>query len=59
MVRLLIIVLYLPIMIYAIAARLVTGTRSALWFAWNDCRIEHDAMRRSWRLNRLKTEDFE
>lgn len=59
MVRLLIIVLWLPIMIYAVVARLISGFRSAVWFAWNDCRIEHDAMRRSWRLNRLNTEDFE
>lgn len=58
MVRLGIIILWLPVMIYAFVARLVAETRLALWHAWNDCRIEHDEMRRRWRINRFNAEDW-
>ncbi|MCO5144596.1 MAG: hypothetical protein M9895_00305 [Aquamicrobium sp.] len=59
MVRALIIILYVPVCVYAFCARLASEVRSALWFAWNDVRIEHDAMRRSWRTNQFTKDDFE
>ena len=58
MVRAFILIIYVPVCAYAFAARLFTEITSALWFAWNDVRIEHDAMRRSWRLNQF-IKDFD
>ncbi len=58
-VRLAIVVVWLPLTIFVFFARLRREVRSALWFAWNDMRIEQDAMRRTWRVNRFNPEDFE
>lgn len=58
MVRLVIVVVYVPVLIYAFTARLLSECRSALWFAWNDCQIEHSEMRRCWRSKRFNFEDW-
>lgn len=59
MVRILIIVIYLPICIYAFSARLIYEIRSALWFAWSDVKIEHDDMRKAWIAKKFSKEDFQ
>ncbi|MER9829207.1 hypothetical protein NKJ51_12570 [Mesorhizobium sp. M0134] len=58
MVRLVIVVLYVPVLVYAFVARLISEVRSAFWFAWNEVRIEHSEMRRCWRSNRFNPEDW-
>lgn len=58
MVRALIILLYVPVCVYAFVARLIAEARSALWFAWNDAVTEHDAMLRTWRRGRFDPEDW-
>lgn len=56
--RLTIIILWLPVIVYAFVARLLSEIKSGLWFAWNDVRMEHSEMRRCWRLNRFHPEDW-
>lgn len=58
MVRLVIVVVYVPVLIYAFTARLLSECRSGLWFAWNEVRIEHSEMRHRWRANRFNPEDW-
>lgn len=58
MVRILIIILWLPVMVWAFIARLLSEVRSAFWFAWNDVRIEHDAMRARWQKKHFDPEDW-
>lgn len=58
LVRLAIIVLWLPVVLYAFIARLWRESRAACWFAWNDVRIEHDEMRKRWRNNQFNPEDW-
>lgn len=58
MVRVVIAVMWLPVMIWTVTARLLSEIRSAVWFAWMDCREEHAAMRRAWRSNRFDPEDW-
>ncbi|BCH12003.1 hypothetical protein MesoLj131c_62610 [Mesorhizobium sp. 131-3-5] len=58
-VRLAIIILWLPVSLFAFFGTLQRELRSALWFAWNAMRIEHDAMRHTWRVNRFNPEDWQ
>ena len=57
-VRLAIVILWLPVMIFAFVSTLLREVRRACWYAWNDMRIEHDAMRHTWRANRFNPEDW-
>ena len=56
MVRLFIIVAALPVLVLAFFHRLTREIGSAFWFAWNDCVIEIDAMKRSWHRKSFEVE---
>ena len=57
-VRLTIIILWPPVVLYAFISTLLREGRAACWYAWNEVCIEHDAMRDAWRANRFNPEDF-
>nr|DAH84821.1 MAG TPA: hypothetical protein [Caudoviricetes sp.] len=58
MVRIVIAAVWLPVLIYAFTARLISEIGSGLWFAWSDVRFEHSEMRRAWRSNSFNQEDW-
>ena len=57
-VRLAIVILWLPVKIFAFVSTLLREGRAACWHAWNAMRIEQDAMRHTWRVNRFNPEDW-
>ncbi len=56
--RVAIIILWLPVVLIAFFGTLLREVRSAFWFAWNEVRIEHDEMRKRWRINEFNPEDW-
>ncbi|RUV99350.1 MULTISPECIES: hypothetical protein [unclassified Mesorhizobium] len=57
LVRVAIVIFWLPVMFSAACRRLFREVPAAFWFAWNDMRIEQDEMRRTWRANSFNPED--
>ncbi|RUV88833.1 hypothetical protein EOA60_00150 [Mesorhizobium sp. M1A.F.Ca.IN.020.06.1.1] len=58
LVRVAIVIFWLPVMISAACSRLFREVPAAFWFAWNDMCIEQDEMRRTWRANSFNPEDW-
>lgn len=59
MVQVLIVIVWLPIMVWTVIERLVSELRWAIWLAWMDCRLEHEVMRHWWRGDDFSKEDCE
>lgn len=58
MVRAVIAFMWLPVLIYAFVARMLSEVWSGLWFAWNDVRIENSELIDRWRRNSFNPEDW-
>lgn len=57
LVRLFLIIFTPPFMVWVFVAELWREVKQAPWYAWTECRIEFDAVRRAWRTKTLISKD--
>lgn len=57
LVRLFLIAFTPPFLVWIFVSRFWHEVKSAPWYAWNECHIEFDAVRRAWRAKSLKIEE--
>jgi hypothetical protein len=57
LVRLFLIVFTPPFMVWVFVAELWSEAKRAPYYAWLECRIEFDAVRRAWRTKTLISKD--
>lgn len=57
-VRLVIILIAPPILLWTFVSEFWREVKSAPWFAWNACMMEMDQVRAAWRSKSLKSKDW-
>lgn len=58
LVRLVIILIAPPVLVWVFVSELWNEARKAPWYAWMACREEMNSVRASWRAKSIKQEDW-